>query len=262
MKTKNYLLLSVLTAGLLLATSVQAGTAGLYVSPSTATKNVGDTMTITVGVAAADNEVYAVEGTLSFDNLTCQSITVAGGLTPQTSPSCASPSFLLGVPGGTKVSKTLLTVVVKATTAGTASLTVKNVDVVGKGTSLSKAGVSGSYTVNSTTPTPEAVVEPAPVATPAAGNTATTKKTTAAGTTGSASTPDDSTVSTDEQPAETVSSTEPATTDTEGQVLAGYEEQTPAEAQPAWWTATWVKVVGGLLILGLLGLAIKKLFMK
>jgi hypothetical protein len=254
MKTKNYFFLSLLAAGLLLATSAQAGTAGLYVSPNTATKNVGDTMTITVGVAAADNEVYAVEGTLAFDNLTCQSITVAGGLTPQTSPSCASPSFLLGVPGGTKVSKTLLTVVVKATAAGTAKLTVTNVDIVGKGTSLSKAGASGSYTVNSTTQAPAATVEPEQEASaPAAA--ATTKKTT-----------DTETGSETDAGALVSSTDETIATSTEGQVLAGYEENTSAEANDevseAWWNQTWLKVVAGLLVIGVIGFAGTKLFFK
>jgi len=132
---------------------------GVYVTPATATKNVGNSFEVSVGVETTASKVYAVEGTLMFNNLTCKGITVADGVTAQTSPTCAKPYFLLGIPSGTNTGKVLLSVAVNAGTAGAASISFTGVDIVGEGVSLGSGSTVGSYTVNPVAVVPVKVVE-------------------------------------------------------------------------------------------------------
>jgi hypothetical protein len=146
-----------------------AANSSLYVSPTNITKTVGSTFSTSVGVTPAGNKVCAVEGTLVFNNLSCQSITVADGAMGQTVPSCANPKFLIGIPNCTTSDKVLMTVSVKAGSAGKSSLGATGVDVIGEGMSVGSTIVSGNYTVNAVvvpvvekavfTPTPKPVVK-------------------------------------------------------------------------------------------------------
>ncbi|MCX6789828.1 MAG: hypothetical protein NTZ42_04470 [Candidatus Gribaldobacteria bacterium] len=146
-----------------------ATTASLYVSPATLTKIAGDAFNVSVGFNASGNKVCAVEGTLVFNNLTCQSITMAADVTPQSSPTCANPHFLIGVPSCATVNKALLTVSVKAGSAGAASVGLTGVDVIGEGVSVGSASAGSNYTINAVVvpqPTPTPAPSPAPVSTP------------------------------------------------------------------------------------------------
>jgi len=119
----------------------------LYVSPASLTKTVGSTFGASIGVNASGSKVCAVEGTLVFNNLSCQSITLASDATPQSSPTCSNPHFLIGVPSCTTADKVLFTVSVKAGNAGTASISFTGVDIIGEGVSISSSSIGGSYTL-------------------------------------------------------------------------------------------------------------------
>ena len=134
------------------------GQSSLYVSPATLTKTAGESFTASVGFNASGSKVCAVEGTLVFNGLTCQSITVASDVMAQSTPTCANPSFLIGIPNCTTSDKALLTLSVRAGNAGTATISMTGVDIIGEGASLGSASTSGSYTIN-------AVVIPPPVPT-------------------------------------------------------------------------------------------------
>ncbi len=129
--------------------TVNAAGPSLYVSPAGLTKIVGDIFSTSVGFNASGSKVCAVEGTLVFNNLTCQSITVADDVTAQSSPSCSNPHFLIGIPSCTTSDKVLFTTSVKAGGAGPASISFTGVDIIGEGVSAGSASISGNYTINS-----------------------------------------------------------------------------------------------------------------
>ena len=128
-----------------------ATTASVYVSPASASKNVGDTFSISVGVSPSGGSVDTVEGTLSLNNLTCKNVSVASGIIAASSPSCANLYFALGIPGGTTESKTLFTVSVQAGSAEVRTATLSGVSVLSAGETVSSSVSNGSYTI--TTPT-------------------------------------------------------------------------------------------------------------
>ena len=165
---QTILLLLISLAVFGIAGTAQATTASLYVSPASVTINAGDVITASVGINTASNKIYAVEGTLAFDKLTCQSITVAAGLQALSTPSCDSPHFLLGIPSGSADNKTLLTVTTKAETAGTATISMTGVNIVGGDAikSISNSGGSGSYTIEAS----EAITAPATAVIPVTAN--------------------------------------------------------------------------------------------
>ncbi|MFH1129229.1 MAG: hypothetical protein V1686_00620 [Patescibacteria group bacterium] len=134
--------------------TVNAVGSSLYVSPASLTKTAGNVFSVSVGFNASGNKVCAVEGTLVFNNLTCQSITVAGDVMAQSSPTCSNPHFLIGIPGCTTSDKALLTLSVKAENAGTASINATGVDIIGEGASVGSTSISGNYTID-TVPKPK-----------------------------------------------------------------------------------------------------------
>ncbi len=131
----------------------------LSVTPASAAKTVGDNIELSVAVSASPSKVYAVEGKLVLTNLTCKSISLSAGVTPQSSPTCDNPYFLLGIPAGATDGKVLMTVSTVANGEGTASVSFADVDIVGEGVSLSKVSTGGNYTIGAKTvaPTPTAV---------------------------------------------------------------------------------------------------------
>ena len=139
----------------------------LYVSPATLTKTAGNIFNVSVGVNPSGSKACAVEGTLVFNNLTCQSITVSDNIdiVPQSSPTCSNPHFLIGVQNCTTSDRVLFTASVKAGSAGTASISPTGVDIIGEGASVGSASTSGNYTIN-TAPTPTPAPKPAPTPTP------------------------------------------------------------------------------------------------
>ena len=161
---KNIKTKIILSAIVLLSVVGFVGTvdaASLYVSPATASNTVGSVISASVGLNTAGSKVCAVEGTLVFNGLTCQSITVSGDVMVQASPTCSNPKFLLGIPNCTTSNMALLTVLVKAGSAGSASISVAGVDVIGEGSSVGSASANGSYTI-SAVPVVTPVVTPTP----------------------------------------------------------------------------------------------------
>ena len=137
--------------------TANATTASLYVSPASLTKIAGDIFGVSVGFNASGNKVCAVEGTIVFNNLTCQSITIASDVMAQSSPTCSNPHFLIGIPNCTMADKALFTASVKAGSAGPASISLISVDVIGEGVSVGSASINGSYTINAV---PTSISEP------------------------------------------------------------------------------------------------------
>ncbi|MBU4338440.1 hypothetical protein KKB43_00210 [Patescibacteria group bacterium] len=178
---KNTKIKIILSAIIFLSVAGFAGTAAaagssVYVSPASLTKTVGDIFNVSVGVSTSGSKVCAVEGTLVFNNLSCQSITVDGNVTPQSVPTCSNPYFLIGVPSCSTADKVLFAVSAKAGSTGAASISFTGIDIIGEGVSVGTASVSGNYTINAIL---TATLTPAPTATPKTASTATpTPKTT------------------------------------------------------------------------------------
>ncbi|MDD3101941.1 MAG: hypothetical protein PHE59_02245 [Patescibacteria group bacterium] len=178
-----------LTTVLLLSVAGFIGTADaastfLYVSPTNVSKTAGSVFNATVGLNNAGDKVCTIEGTLVFNNLTCQGITLSSGLQALSSPSCSSPYFLIGIPSCTVSDRTLMTVSVKAENAKPSSISFKGVDIIGEGTSVSNTSVAGNYNVAPVVkPTPVApapVVKETPKTTPKTTTPSTKKETTPA----------------------------------------------------------------------------------
>ncbi|MDP3057338.1 MAG: hypothetical protein Q8N37_02340 [bacterium] len=151
---------------------VAAAGSSVYVSPASLTKTVGDIFSVSAGVSTSGSKVCAVEGRLVFNNLSCQSITVDGNVTPQSVPTCSNPYFLIGVPSCSTADKVLFTVSAKAGSAGTASISFTGVDIIGEGVSVGTASVSGNYTINAIL---TATLTPAPTTAPKTASTPTPK---------------------------------------------------------------------------------------
>lgn len=151
--TKYVFPVLILAVFIAFASSVSAATVpSVYVSPTGLTKNVNESFAVNVMVSASTSTVYAVEGTISFDNLTCESIKVAETLIAQSAPSCGNPHFLIGIPKGTTTAASLVEVTIKGKAIGNAIVSVTNVDVIGEGKSLSNSSTSGNYIIlNGTT---------------------------------------------------------------------------------------------------------------
>ena len=171
----SFVLLSVFS----FAVTAQAAGDSLYVSPAVSTVNAGGNITVSVVAGTSGDKICAVQGTIVFNNLTCQSITTASGLLVQTSPTCSSPSFVLAIPKCTTTDATLFTVSSKAGNAGTASISFSGVKLAGVGVIVGTASEGGNYTVNALP-----VAQPKPIATqkttikPSASTTVTSTVTT------------------------------------------------------------------------------------
>jgi len=147
-KIKSILLGIVLLSVMSFVSTVNAAGASVYVSPASITKTAGDVFNVSVGFNTSGNKVCAVEGTLNFKNLSCQSITVASGFMTQATPTCSNPYFMIGIPNCSTVDKVLMTVSVKAGGAGIASISPISVDVIGEGSSAGSGSIAGNYTIN------------------------------------------------------------------------------------------------------------------
>lgn len=119
----------------------------LVVTPASLNETVGNTFSTAVVVRTPGSKVYAVEGTLTFDGLSCQSITISDGLISQTAPTCTKPYFLVGVPSGTIADKEIFRVGVKALRAGNVTIGLTSIDVIGEGMSLSNVGTGAKYSI-------------------------------------------------------------------------------------------------------------------
>lgn len=131
----------------------------LYVSPSSAERNTGEIMNVSVRVNPSGENVCLVEGRVVFNNLSCQSITVSGDLMAQSAPSCSNPYFLIGIPGCTLTDKNIFNISVRTGSAGQGTISFTSVDIIGEGVSLSNNSASGNYTIMSVAPSIPPVVE-------------------------------------------------------------------------------------------------------
>lgn len=156
---KKIILLSLLIfAGVFSVCSLAfADGAVMSVSPVTASETVGSQFNVSVNVLPNGEKACVVKGTLSFDNLSCKTITVASGIMAQVAPTCTSPSFTLGIPKCATSTQNILTVLVAGKAAGQASLSVASAKIIGSGSDVVFTNVPGSYTI---TQLPQPKVEP------------------------------------------------------------------------------------------------------
>ncbi len=257
-KINSLIVLSLLlvTAILGVASSVSAATAGLYVSPSSKTVTAGEVINATVGINTAANKIYAIEGTLVFDQATCQNISVAAGLQALTTPTCANPHFLVGIPGGGADNKTLLTLSLKVGASSAAIVGMTGVNIVGGDSvkSISTAGGSATYTVNAKEvlqPEVEAQLLTATVVAP---------------TTPTAGVKDAQQVKSDAGTEVTpaVTSTDVLTTENQavGKVLGSFDEQNPEPESGNWFMANIYNIIIVILIIVIIALVGVLIFKK
>lgn len=148
MKTKIILSGIVLLSAISFYGIANAASASLYVYPTNVVKTVGDVFDASVVVNPSGSNACAVEGTLVFNNLTCQDITMTGDFVVQSLPTCSNPHFLVGIPNCTLSEKALFAVKVKAETATNANISVSDIEIIGEGMSIGSTAVSGIYTIN------------------------------------------------------------------------------------------------------------------
>ncbi|GEM_PF-6741584 len=133
----------------------------LSVSPASLNSAVGAPFNVSVQLNPANNEVCVVKGAISFDNLTCQSITVTDGLYAAVIPTCASPSFTLGIPRCATTVQDILSVSVEGIQAGQGALSFTGVKVIGAGADVASSWQGGAYNIITSvqTATPSAMPE-------------------------------------------------------------------------------------------------------
>ena len=146
---KKIILLALLTVVGMLGVSQMAlaDNSILSVLPASQNSTVGAPFNVSLQLNPASNKVCVVQGTLSFSNLSCQSITVASGIMAQIAPTCASPSFMLGIPGCATTAQNLLSSSVEGTQAGQASLSITGIDVIGTSADVPSTSQAGNYNI-------------------------------------------------------------------------------------------------------------------
>lgn len=127
--------------------AVLADNAVLSVSPASLNSVVGAPFNVSVQLNPANNKVCVVMGTLSFNNLACQSITVASGVMAQTAPTCDTPNFTLGIPKCATTAQNLFSVSAKGVQAGQGSLFFAGVKVIGAGADVAFSSQGGAYNI-------------------------------------------------------------------------------------------------------------------
>src|SRR3989344_2804893 len=144
----------------------------LYVFPPATQLTPGILLRGSVELSTSENKVCAVEGRVTFANLTCQSITISDGLVPQSAPTCADPDFLIGIPGCAAQNSdiTLFTLSLRAGNGGTASLNLSEVEVLGEGAAVQVASRGGDYEIITINEPVVAAPEPTASASPLAEN--------------------------------------------------------------------------------------------
>lgn len=157
---KKYTKIFIASLAVFAVSSTIVSAASLSVSPASLSKKINDSFTVSVGVSTGGSKVCVVEGTIALDKLTCAGITVGSGLMAQTSPTCSSPTFSIGIPFCTTADKELFSVALKAPIAGKATLGFTGVDIIGgEGMSLGTSASTGEYTITAAVvETPEPIV--------------------------------------------------------------------------------------------------------
>ena len=122
MKKSFILSLLIIIGVLAISHLAYADTTMLSVSPASASKTASAPFNVSVQINPANNSVCVVKGAISLSNLSCQNITLASGVMAQTTPTCSSPSFILGIPKCSTASQSLFTMSVKGTKSGQGTL--------------------------------------------------------------------------------------------------------------------------------------------
>jgi hypothetical protein len=130
------------------AFSANAAANYLYVVPASLTQGVARSFSISVEVNTLGDKICAVKGTLIFNGLTCQSITLADGLMAQTMPTCSKPNFLIGIPQCVTTNKSLFSVLIKGENPGVTTIGFSGVNVIGAGASIGSTSVGGTYNIS------------------------------------------------------------------------------------------------------------------
>ena len=126
---------------------VFAASSILYVSPSSLNSTVGASSNISVKLDPVGNKICVVKGVLSFDKLSCQSISIASGLMAQTTPTCSSPSFTIGIPKCTTTVQNILSLSAKGTQVGQAAVSLTGVNIIGAGATVPFNTLNGAYNI-------------------------------------------------------------------------------------------------------------------
>lgn len=146
---KKIILLSafVILGVLVLGQAVYAASSILSVQPASLDSAVGKVFNVSIQMDPASNKICVIKGALSFDNLSCQSIAVQNGLMAQTTPTCASPSFMLGIPKCVIADQNILSVSVKGNNIGTGKIFLSGVKVIGAGADVAFNSQGGAYNI-------------------------------------------------------------------------------------------------------------------
>src|SRR3989338_8604030 len=158
LKNRKILVSVVYVSFITAANFAVAASPSVFISPANLEKEIGQSFDLSTRVDGAGQKVCVVEGKISLNNLSCQSIAVSDGLSVQTSPTCANPAFLLGIQGCNSAVKNLFTITVKAANSGGASAIFSDLDIVGEGVSISNISTGGNYTI--TAPVAPTIVIP------------------------------------------------------------------------------------------------------
>ena len=161
MKTTNALALLIIVGALGVSQMAYADSSTLSVLPASLNSTIGASFTVTVQLNPANNTVCVAKGTLLFSNVTCQSITIADGVTAQTAPTCASPNFIIGIPKCATTIQNLFSVSVKGNQDGQGNISFTGVKIIGAGADVPFTSQAGVYTIVAPQ-TPPQVTAPAP----------------------------------------------------------------------------------------------------
>lgn len=143
---KKIILTLLIATGILTTGNLALADSSLvFITPTETTSTVGNSFDASVKVDPKNGKVCVVEGTISFNNLTCKNITVGAGLIAQTTPTCSAPNFTLGIPKCATDIRDIFTVSVSGNTDGEASIALSNVKVVGEGEDTPFSLQNGNY---------------------------------------------------------------------------------------------------------------------
>ena len=143
-----FLSLIMITGGLLVLGPIAfADSAVLSALPLSATNTVSTPFNVSVSIDPSGNNVCVVKGTINFNNLSCQSITLSNGLMAQTIPTCDAPNFTIGIPKCASANQNLFSVSVKGNAAGQGLLSFSGVKVIGAGTDVAFSLQNSNYEI-------------------------------------------------------------------------------------------------------------------
>lgn len=129
-----------------------AASAVLSASPSSGTSTIGTTFNITVKIDPMGNSFDIVKGTINFNKLVCQNITIASDFKPIELPTCDNPNFFIGKKGGTSVSQNILSISVKGSEVGQASISFTGVKLIRTGVDVPFSLQNGAYNIVAVVP--------------------------------------------------------------------------------------------------------------